>query len=43
MFYWTVIINDGEDFEDFETAEEAKARAKELCEEGVDAVVGWTN
>ena len=45
VYCWTVIIDlDGDaDFEDFDTAEEASARAKELCEQGIEAVVGWTD
>ena len=43
MIWYTVFIGDGEDFEDYETSEEAHARAEELCKQGIDAVVGWTD
>ena len=41
--YYTVIIGDGEDFEDFDTPEEANERCKELSEQGVECGVGWTD
>ena len=43
--YYTVIIDpegDNEEFEDYESEDEASARLKELGEQDIYAVMGWT-
>ena len=41
--WYTVVIDDGDDFEDFDTIEEANKRCKELREQGYECEVGVTD